>query len=132
MKKTKRNMKSKGRQVLDPKETKKLLKAAPRKQPAYQIHLVKSGLSKVLSRYKNESGKTLKEIGEEMKLSESIVSRMVRAIDGFTIDFFIEHLSKIKDTGVKTHLDEMVNHSFLGQPNPFASENEETELKNVS
>ena len=118
--------------ILPSDEVKRLLQSVPKRQPAPAIHLIKAGLSKALAGYKVRSGKTMKTIGKEIGLSESVVSRMMNSIDGFTIDFFVDRLSRIEDSDVREYLKGMIDHSFLGGTNPFETSKTRKRIEKAS
>jgi len=90
--------------VIDPAETELLLEAAAKHEVNFEIRAIKQGLSRLLSKYKESSNKTNKEIGFMLGISESQVSKMLRTIDQFTIDSYVERLSKIEDDTIQKRL----------------------------
>jgi hypothetical protein len=68
-------------------------------------HSIKQGFSRMLASYKERTGKTNKEIGLIIGVSEPVVSKMLRVCGQFTIDFFIEKLGRARDPAIQSRID---------------------------
>jgi hypothetical protein len=89
---------------LDRQQVDELFARAMKSEFSPHLHSMKQGLSALLSRYKDRTGKTNKEIGLAIGVTESVVSKMLRGAGQFTIDFFIEKLSRLNDDSVNERL----------------------------
>jgi hypothetical protein len=99
--------------ILPSEETEALLCDPSLEKINFPVRAIQQGLSCLLCKFKEQSNKTNKELGLMMGIGEPAVSKMLRTVDQFTIDFYIEKLSRLNDDSLNKRIQLIVDITKL-------------------